>query len=104
MRAIIRKGIDSRWRTSIVSSTSSRSSPVSCSTDSSMPRTIRSASSSRPWMNSQRGLSGTLRRTSMIESASTPPSANVTRQPMSFGNTELRKKSAAPAPAADPTQ
>ena len=69
-----------------------------------MPRTIRSASSSRPWMNSQRGLSGTLRRTSMIESASTAPSPKVTRQPMFAGKTELRKKSAAPAPAAEPTQ
>ena len=40
----------------------------------------------------------------MIESARTAPSPNVIRQPRFVGNTELRKKSAAPAPAAEPAQ
>ena len=66
--------------------------------------TMRSASSSRPWMKSQRGLSGTLRRTSMIDSASTAPSPNVMRQPMFAGKIELRKKIAAAEPAIEPTQ
>ena len=46
-----------------------RAGPCS-STSSSMPETSRSASSLRPWIISQRGLSGTLRRTSMIATAS----------------------------------
>ena len=45
------------------------------STVRSMSRTIRSPSSSRPWMNSQRGLSGTLRRTSRM------PTARIGAQP-----------------------
>ncbi len=42
---------------------------------------MRSASSSRPWISSQRGLSGTCRRTSRITRARTAPSAKVRRQP-----------------------
>ena len=43
--------------------------------------TISSASSSRPWMISQRGDSGTWRRTSRTARPSTTPRANDSRQP-----------------------
>ncbi len=44
-----------------------------------------SASSSRPWMNIQRGDSGTLRRTSRMTRPSTAPSPKARRQPRSGG-------------------
>ena len=50
-----------------------------------MSRTIFSASSSRPWMNSQRGLSGTLRRTNSTARPMIAPSTNDSRQPRSRG-------------------
>ena len=40
---------------------------------------------SRPWMNSQRGLSGTLRRTSSTAKPITAPSTNDSRQPRFTG-------------------
>ena len=54
-------------------------------TSSSISPTICSASSSRPWMKSQRGLSGTLRRTSRIPTPSTAPIPKASRQPTSVG-------------------
>ena len=51
------------------------------STPCSIARTIRSASSSWPWMKSQRGLSGTLRRTKRTPSPRIAPSRNEIRQP-----------------------
>ena len=68
-----------------------------------MAATIRSASSSRPWMKSQRGLSGTLRRTSMIASPSTAPTPKHSRQPTSTANDD-RNTIAAADPAIAPTQ
>ena len=63
-RASSRNGIASRWRTVIaVAAAAGAPAPVSRRTSSSIRATIRSASSSRPWRNSQRGLSGTWRRT-----------------------------------------
>ncbi len=69
-----------------------------------MSPTIRSASSSRPWMNNQRGLSGTLRRTSITATPSTAPTTNATRHPMCVGKTADRKKMAAAEPPAEPNQ
>src|ERR1041385_1042023 len=51
-----------------------------------MLRPIRSASSSCPWIKSHRGLSGTLRRTSMIPSPRIAPTAKAMRQPMSLAS------------------
>ena len=59
VRAIRPKPIDLRCRMVIVSDTDGRSLPVSSTTVCSMSRTTFSPCSSRPWMNSQRGLSGT---------------------------------------------
>src|SRR5215831_13054709 len=59
--------------------------PVSRSTRSSIPSTRASASPAWPWMNSQRGLSGTLRRTSRMTSPSTKPRPKQTRQPTLTG-------------------
>jgi hypothetical protein len=50
-----------------------------------MSATTFSASSSRPWMNSQRGLSGTVRLTNSAPMPSTAPRANSSRQPTSAG-------------------
>ena len=62
--------------------------PVSSSTVCSMSRTIRSPSSSRPWMNSQRGLSGTFFRTNQMPMPSTAPRPKV--MPTDFGVDEGR--------------
>ena len=71
----------------------------------SMSRTIRSPSSSRPWMNSQRGLSGTLRRTIRMPTARIAPSPKASRQPHSWlitvGSSSGMVSS---APPAAPTQ
>ncbi len=104
-RAISRKGIDFRWRTVIVSSGTGSFSCVSCSIACSIESTMRSASSSRPWMNSQRGLSGTLRRTTMIVRPSTAPQPKASRQPRSFAKRSVfRNSSAATEPSAEPIQ
>ncbi len=98
-------GIVLRCRMVSVSETVESFLPDSDSTVCSMSVTIRSASSSRPWMNSQRGLSGTLRRTSSTPRASTAPSANAARQPISGSITVSSVSgmvSSAPTPA--PTQ
>ena len=94
-----------RCRMVIVSLTADSSSPVSSVTVSSMSRTICSPSSSRPWMNSQRGLSGRLRRTSRMPTARTAPSPKASRQP-SAGFTMLGSSSGivSSEPAAAPTQ
>ena len=70
-----------------------------------MPRTICSASSSRPWMNSQRGLSGTWRRTTRIPTASTAPRPKASRQPQA-GSTRSGSSSGmvSSEPPAAPTQ
>ena len=57
--ATVPKPIALRWRILIDRSGSSSSCPVSSCTVPSIERTSSSASSSRPWMNSQRGDSGT---------------------------------------------
>ena len=54
--------------------------PVSRSTRCSIPSTRSSASRVRPWMNSQRRLSGTLRRISRTTTPRTTPSPKQTRQ------------------------
>src|ERR1041385_7799844 len=70
-----------------------------------MLRPIRSASSSCPWIKSHRGLSGTLRRTSMIPSPRIAPTAKALRQPMSLASKfSLSNTIAAPRPAIAPTQ
>jgi hypothetical protein len=100
------KPIASRCAT-VISSCGSGSSPIPVEdrTCSSMSVTIASASFSRPWMNSHRGLSGTFRRTSRITRASTTPRPKHSRQPRStarsFGSSSTR---VAAAPAAVPSQ
>jgi len=69
-----------------------------------LPSTIRSASSSRPWMNSQRGLSGTWRRTIRMPMPSTAPKPKAIRQPTSSGKVEVSSTSAPSAPSALPSQ
>ena len=95
----------SRCRTVSSLLTSGSGYPVSSSTPCSMSPTIASASASRPWMNSQRGLSGTCRRTSKTARARMTPRAKPRRQPISFGSHAVfsRARDAAD-PAADPTQ
>ena len=85
-RMISDSGIALRWCTVSSSSEGSGSSPpVDSFTWRSMSETISSASSSRPWMKSQRGLSGTLRRTSSTPSPMIAPSTKESRQPRSVG-------------------
>ena len=56
-------------------------------------------------MNSQRGLSGTLRRTKSTISPSTAPSPNATRQPMFLGRKfSFSSTMVSAAPAAAPSQ
>jgi hypothetical protein len=76
VRAMVRNPIVRRWRTVMASSTGASGSPVPAATSCSIESTIRSASASRPWMNNQRGLSGTCRRTNMIVRPSTAPMPN----------------------------
>jgi hypothetical protein len=64
---------------------------------------ISSASSSRPWMNSRRGLSGTLRRTIRIAKPSTNPNPKQTRQ-SSSGEKMCSAATDSSAPAAAPSQ
>jgi hypothetical protein len=103
---MVMKPIAFRCRTVISTSGSSSSPiPVEDRTCCSMSVTISSACVSRPWMNSQRGLSGTLRRTSRIARASTTPRAKHSRQPRSTARSfGLSSTSVAAAPAAVPTQ
>ena len=106
--AIVRKPIARRWWISMVSSHRLGSgSPVS-SLDRRprRRRRSRSASSSRPWMNSHRGLSGTLRRTSRMTRPSTTPSAE--RDPPAdvrrAGCSCSARRSSSSAPPAAPSQ
>ena len=86
-------------------SASGSSSPVSSRTCSSISPTICSASSSRPWMNSQRGLSGTLRRTSRIPTPRVAPMMKASRQPKSAANSAVSSRAMeARAPPAAPSQ
>ena len=102
--AISRKEIVLRCSTRIESSGSESSSSASARTSLSIESTIRSASSSRPWMNSQRGLSGTLRRTIRMPTPRTAPIPKARRQPMLVANSELSSTSDAAEPAAEPSQ
>jgi exo-beta-1,3-glucanase (GH17 family) len=104
--AISRNETDLRWRTVIGSPGSSSSSwPVSERTSSSISPTISSASSSRPWMNSQRSDSGTCRRTSRIPSPSTAPIAKASRHAMSGAKMLVSSSTSAPiAPPAAPSR
>ena len=61
----------------------SSSTPADSLTCVSMSSTSSSASSSLPWMNIQRGLSGTCRRTIRMPTPSTAPSPKASRQPTS---------------------
>src|SRR5215212_2621614 len=70
---IVRRGGMSSW-------------PVDATTWCSMPRVTRSASASWPCRNSQRGLSGTLRRTSRMATAITAARPKAIRQPTSRAN------------------
>ena len=83
----------------------SSSTPADSLTSSSIPSTSFSASSTRPWMNIQRGLSGTWRRTSRIPTPSTAPSPNASRQPTSAAKMlSLSRMIESAAPAAVPSQ
>ena len=83
----------------------SSSTPADSLTSSSIPSTSFSASSTCPWMNIQRGLSGTLRRTSRIPTPSTAPRPNASRQPTSAAKMlSLRRTIESAAPAAVPSQ
>ena len=93
--AISRKEIVLRCSTRIESSGSESFSSDSSRTSRSIESTMRSASSSRPWMNSQRGLSGTLRRTIRMPTPSTAPMPKARRQPTLVANSELSRTSAA---------
>ena len=84
---------------------SGSSRPDSSRTSASIWSTMRSASSSRPWMKSQRGLSGTWRRTIRMASPRIAPIAKAIRQPTSAANSEVSSRKIAPiAPIAAPTQ
>ena len=76
--------------------------PVSCATCSSIPSTSSSASCARLWMNSQRGLSGTLRRTSRITRPSTTPRPKASRQPTSTADRGRRNGQQSATGRADP--
>jgi hypothetical protein len=105
VRAISPKPIDRRWRTVIESPGSSSGSLVSSDTSRSMRSTMASASSSRPWMNSQRGLSGTWRRTSRMPRPSTAPIPKAIRQPTSGAKMSVSSSTSVPtAPNAAPSQ
>jgi hypothetical protein len=70
-----------------------------------MVSTMRSASSARPCAISQRGLSGTSRRTSRMATASTAPSAKPARQPHTGPITRASSSTRlSPAPSAAPIQ
>ncbi|CNK96987.1 Uncharacterised protein [Mycobacterium tuberculosis] len=72
---------------------------------SSIPSTFRSASSSRPWVICQRGLSGMCRRSQMMRRPRIGPTKKLSRQPMSAGRMSvLRKNMLATAPSAAPPQ
>ena len=59
----------------------------------------------RPWMNSQRGLSGTWRRTSRIATPSTAPRMKASRHPRSGAKIDVSSRISAPsAPPAAPSQ
>ena len=62
-----------------------------------------SASSSRPWVISHRGLSGRLRRTKMMTTASSGPTRNDSRQPR-FGANALSRMKDTNVPMIDPAQ
>ena len=85
------------------SSGSGRSAPVDSFTWRSMSRVTASASSSRPWMNSQRGLSGTCLRTIRMAVPRTKPSPKHTRQ-LSSGEKMCSAATDSKAPAAAPAQ
>ena len=102
--AITPKPIERRWRILIIRSGSSSCWPVSASTSRSIWATSVSASWSRPWMNSQRGLSGTCRRTIRMAIPRTAARKNAIRQPTSVANSALSRISDAPEPSAVPTQ
>ena len=81
------------------------SGPHSAATRFSISATMASASSARPCASSQRGLSGTSRRTSRIATASTAPRMNPKRQPQCTGITAGSSTTRLnPAPSAAPTQ
>src|SRR5512132_172734 len=82
-----------RWRILMDRSTSSSRWPVCSSTCRSTLSTSSSASSLWPWMNSQRGLWGTLRRTSRMPRPRTAPSPKVSRQPRLGANSCLSSSS-----------
>ena len=71
----------------------------------SMSATIRSASAARPWVISQRGLSGNQKRMMKITSASAAPMPKQTRQPYSGSITAGSSSTMEPsAPSAAPIQ
>jgi hypothetical protein len=77
--AIETKPICSRCSTSIGACSGSGSGPAVFSTSASIERTTSSASSARPCVSSQRGLSGMKRRMARMQSASVAPIANPSR-------------------------
>src|SRR5579862_529446 len=94
---------DLRCLIAIVSSGSSSCAPVDSTTWRSMSWTTSSASRSRPWMNSQRGLSGTWRRTIRIARPRITPSPKQTRQ-LSSGEKMCSAATESSAPSAAPAQ
>ena len=102
---MVRKPTLSCSRTLMLLRAGLSSEPVDSSTWRSISLTSFSASSLRPWMNIQRGLSGTLRRTSRMPTASTAPSPKARRQPRSAANRlSSSNTSDRAAPNAVPTQ
>jgi hypothetical protein len=105
VRAISTKPVERRGRISIESRGSSRGSSMRSSTSCSIAVTSRSASCGCPWIISQRGLSGTWRRTNMIPMASVAPRKNASRQPTSGPNSALSSSTPeSAAPNAAPSQ
>jgi hypothetical protein len=89
---IVRRGGISSW-------------PVSATTFRSMSSVTRSASSSLPCRNSQRGLSGTLRRTSRIAKPMTAARPKASRQPtLSENRASLSSTTGASEPRIVPIQ
>ncbi len=83
------------WWFCLTSSALSAGTSSSCApslrTRSSISSTMRSASSLRPWVINQRGLSGIVRRSPMMTSPITGPMKKPMRQPTLDGTCELSR-------------
>jgi hypothetical protein len=84
-------------------STAGSGLPVSWATSRSIAAVSCSASAVWPWVSSQRGLSGRVRRTYRMTSASAGPTRKPSRQP-STGPIQFNNANEARVPMIDPAQ